>query len=71
MSAPLEGGTSLSLLQFMFVVQKTCSVLYSPVEGPVLHLLECLEIYVNKFYIWNIAVIINFQPFHKRMKNGI
>jgi len=70
MSAALEGGTSISLLQFMFVVQKTNSVLYSPVEGPVLHFLECSEIYV-KFYIWNIAVIINFQPFHKRMKNGI
>lgn len=51
MSAPQEGGTAISLLQFMFAVQKTNSVLYSPVEGPVLPFMESLEIYVNNFYI--------------------
>jgi len=51
MSAPLKVGTSISLLQFLFAVPKTSSVLYSPVEGPVLHFLESLEIYVNKFCI--------------------
>ena len=51
MSASLEGGTGIFLLKFMFAVQKINCVLYSPVEVPVLHFLESLEIYINKFYI--------------------
>lgn len=51
MTASLEGGKSIFLLKFMFAVQKTNSVLYSPVKVSVLHFLESLEIYINKFYI--------------------
>lgn len=43
-------------VQYILAAVDVCStednsVLYSPVEGPVLHFLESLEIHVNKFYI--------------------